>query len=48
MPVTLAWQGRVLEVEIKQGTCRLRTRGGTVRVQVGGRVETVGPEWLLG
>jgi trehalose/maltose hydrolase-like predicted phosphorylase len=45
MAFTLAWQGNVLDVELKQGASRIRTHGGTIEVQVGGRVETVGPEW---
>ncbi len=45
MAFPLAWRGCVLEVEIKQDACRLRTRGGTVQAQVDASVETVDAQW---
>ncbi len=45
MAFPLAWHGHVLEVEIKPDACRLRTRGGTVQVQVGTNMETIKTEW---
>lgn len=45
MAFALACHGATLEVELRPGGCRLRTRGGTLQVRVGNRVEAVGPEW---
>ena len=45
MAFPLAWQGTVLEVEIKHGAMRLKTRGSAVSVGVGTTVQSIGPDW---
>lgn len=45
MSFPLAWRGTKLEVEIRQGSCRLRTCEGSVQARVGAGIETFGTEW---